>query len=394
MAVKDNITTKGLRTTAGSRMLENYVPPFDATVVRRLKDAGAVIRAKTNLDEFGMGSTGENSAFGPTKNPHDPSLVPGGSSSGSAAVVGGGIFPLALGSDTGGSIRLPAAFCNIWGFKPTYGRVSRYGLIAFASSLDVIGPMAGDVGLIADVMEVISGEDPRDATTLDRPPFSTGKAHEFSRKGGFKVGVVRGHLEMVSEAVRERFEPFVDLLAKAGNDIVDVNLNSTRYALAAYYVIATAEASSNLARYDGVRYGTSVRGENLFETYVATRSLFGDEVKRRILMGTFVLSHGYYEAYYLRALRARRIIYEEVLSWFSDVDVVITPTAPVLPPKLGAGFSPVDYYRLDTLTVPFSLAGVPVLNVPLGGFVGVQVVAPFGEDERAVGFGFYVSELL
>ena len=394
VAVKDNITTAGVRTTAGSRILENYVPPYDATVVRRLKEAGAAIVAKTNLDEFAMGSTGENSAFGPTKNPHDPTLVPGGSSSGSAAVVGAGMVPVALGSDTGGSIRLPAAFCNVWGLKPTYGRVSRYGLIAFASSLDVIGPIARDIDTLSSVMEVISGPDDRDATTLNRPPFSGEKAEEFARKGRYRVGIISDHLSVVSEEVKGRFMDFVERLSNAGNEIVEVRLNSSKFALPSYYVIATAEASSNLARYDGVRYGVRVDGKDMKETYVRTRSLFGREVKRRILVGTFVLSHGYYEAYYLKALKARRLIKEEVEAWFKDVDVVITPTNPTLPPKIGAGFSPVEYYRLDTLTVPFSLAGVPALNVPLGGFVGAQVVAPFGEDERAVGFGKYVAGLL
>ena len=394
VAVKDNITTAGIRTTAGSKILENYVPPYDATVVKRLKGAGAPIVAKTNLDEFAMGSTGENSAFGPTRNPHDPSLVPGGSSSGSAAIVGAGVVPAALGSDTGGSIRLPAAFCNVWGLKPTYGRASRYGLIAFASSLDVIGPIAGDIDTLGKVMEVISGPDGRDATTLDLPPFSYEKAKEFARKGRYRVGVVSDHLSIVSEEVRERFLSFVERLSSDGNEVVEVRLNSGRFALPSYYVIATAEASSNLARYDGVRYGVRMEGEDMMETYVRTRSLFGKEVKRRILVGTFVLSHGYYEAYYLKALKARRLIKDEVEAWFKDVDVVLTPTNPTLPPKIGAGFSPVEYYRLDTLTVPFSLAGVPALNVPLGGFVGMQVVAPFGEDERAVGFGKYVSDLL
>ncbi len=394
VAVKDNIATAGVRTTAGSKILENYVPPYDATVVKRLKKAGAAIVAKTNLDEFAMGSTGENSAFGPTKNPHDPSLVPGGSSSGSAALVGAGVVPVALGSDTGGSIRLPAAFCNVWGFKPTYGRVSRYGLIAFASSLDVIGPIARDIDTLAAVMEVISGPDDRDATTLNRPPFSRWKAEEFARRGRYRIGVVSDHLRIVSEEIRERFLSLIDRLSREGNEVVEVSLKGGRFALPAYHVIATAEASSNLARYDGVRYGVRLEGRDMLETYVRTRSLFGREVKRRIMLGTFVLSHGYYEAYYLKALKARRLIKEEVEGWFKDVDVVLTPTNPTLPPKIGAGFSPVEYYRLDTLTVPFSLAGVPVLNVPLGSFVGAQVVAPFGEDERAVGFGMYVSRFL
>ncbi len=394
VAVKDNITTAGIRTTAASKILENYVPPYDATVITRLKKAGARIVAKTNLDEFAMGSTGENSAFGPTKNPHDPSLVPGGSSSGSAAVVGAGMVPVALGSDTGGSIRLPAAFCNVWGFKPTYGRVSRYGLIAFASSLDVIGPIAGDLDILARVMEVISGPDPADATTLDSPPFSYERSREFSARGRYRVGFVKEHLEIVSDEIRERFLALIDRIGQRGNEIVEVSLHSGKFALPSYYIIATAEASSNLARYDGVRYGVRVDGKDLTDTYVRTRSLFGKEVKRRILVGTFVLSHGYYEAYYLKALKARRLIKEEIASWFKEVDVVLTPTNPTLPPRIGAGFSPVEYYRLDTLTVPFSLAGVPALNVPLGDFVGVQVVAPYEEDERAVGFGMYVSEIL
>ncbi|NPA79875.1 MAG: Asp-tRNA(Asn)/Glu-tRNA(Gln) amidotransferase subunit GatA [Thermotogae bacterium] len=394
IAVKDNILTAGIRTTAASKILENYIPPYDATVVRKLKEAGAVIVAKSNLDEFAMGSTGENSAFGPTKNPHAPELVPGGSSSGSAALVGSGTVPVALGSDTGGSIRLPAAFCNVWGLKPTYGRVSRFGLIAFASSLDVIGPISSDVVNLARVMEVISGYDPNDATSLDLPPFSYDEAERFASKEKFRVGVVREHLDGVAPPIRERFLAFVERLRERGNEVVDLHLESGEFALAAYYVIATAEASSNLARYDGVRYGIRIPGRDLLDTYVRTRSLFGREVRRRIMVGTFVLSHGYYEAYYLKALKARRLVRDEIDGWFKRVDVVITPTNPVLPPPIGAGFSPVEYYRLDTLTVPFSLAGVPALNMPLGDFVGVQIVAPFGEDERSVGFGLYASRAL
>ncbi|NPB03393.1 MAG: Asp-tRNA(Asn)/Glu-tRNA(Gln) amidotransferase subunit GatA [Thermotogae bacterium] len=394
IAIKDNIITKGVRTTAASKILDNYIPPYDATVVKRLKEAGAVIMAKANLDEFAMGSTGESSAFGPTKNPHIPTLVPGGSSSGSAALVGGGYVPVALGSDTGGSVRLPAAFCNVWSLKPTYGRVSRYGLIAFASSLDVIGPIANDIDLLARVMEVISGPDPRDATSLNLPKFSYAKVREFSMRDRWRLGVVEEHLKEVSKEVKLKFESFLAKLHREGHEITFLNLKSGKFALASYYVIATAEASSNLARYDGVRFGVRVEGETLEETYIKTRSLFGKEVKRRILMGTFVLSHGYYDAYYLQALKVRRLVKEEVENWFKDVDLVLTPTNPTSPPPIGAGFSPVEYYRLDTLTVPFSLSGVPVLNVPLGDFVGVQVVAPFGLDERAVGFGRYVKSLL
>lgn len=394
IAIKDNIVTKGLRTTAASKLLENYIPTYNATVIKKLMDRGFYIVGKTNLDEFAMGSTGENSAFGPTLNPHNNELVPGGSSSGSGAVVGAKIVPVALGSDTGGSIRLPAAYCNIWGFKPSYGRVSRFGLIAFASSLDVIGPMALSPKDITFIMEIISGYDPFDATSLEVGRVKREKVDELKRREKWKVGVLENLLDGIDGRIIEKFEVFIREIQKAKVEVKRVNINFSEFALASYYIIASSEASSNLARYDGVRYGVRVVGDDLWKTYEKTRELFGKEVKRRIGIGTFALSYGYYDRYYLKALQARRLIRDELNRILKGFDFVMIPTSPSMPPKIGAGFSPVDYYNLDRLTVPFSLAGLPVMNVPLGDFVGVQIAGGFAKDEEVLAFSEILEEII
>ncbi|MEO0208317.1 MAG: Asp-tRNA(Asn)/Glu-tRNA(Gln) amidotransferase subunit GatA [candidate division WOR-3 bacterium] len=394
IAVKDNIITKGIRTTAGSRILENYIPPYNSTVVKRLLDKGFYIVGKTNLDEFAMGSTGENSAFGPTLNPYNNELVPGGSSSGSGAAVGAKMVPVALGSDTGGSIRLPAAYCNIWGFKPSYGRVSRFGLIAFASSLDVIGPMALSPRDITLVMEIISGYDPFDSTSLKIDGVKGERVDELKRKGKWEIGVLENLLDVLDGKISEKFEVFLREIQKFGVEIKGISLNFSEFALASYYIIASSEASSNLARYDGVRYGARIMGNDLWDTYERTRELFGNEVKRRIGIGTFALSYGYYDKYYLKALQARRLIRDELNKALEGVDFLVIPTSPSLPPKIGAGFSPLDYYKLDSLTVPFSLAGLPVMNVPLGDFVGVQVAGRFAGDEGVLAFSEVLEEII
>ncbi len=392
IAVKDNIVTKDIRTTAGSKILENYFPPYNATVIDRLLKGNFYVVGKTNLDEFGMGSTGENSAFGPTLNPHDKTLVPGGSSSGSAAAVGAGIVPVALGSDTGGSVRLPAAYCGVWGFKPTYGRISRFGLIAFASSLDVIGVIAGSARDITFVMEISSGYDAKDATSLRVDGVRRMKVEALKRER-WKIGVPKNLIEGIDGRIIRKFEDFLREIGKF-SQIVEFEMKYSDFALASYYIIASSEASSNLARYDGVRYGRSVMGYNLWESYKRTRELFGKEVKRRIGIGTFALSYGYYEKYYIKALKARRLIKEEIDRILTEVDLIVLPTSPSLPPKLGSGFSPIDYYNLDRLTVPFSLSGVPVMSVPLGDFVGVQVVGKFGADEEVLAFSEMLEGLI
>ncbi len=393
IAVKDNIITKGIRTTAASRLLENYTPTYNATVVKRLLENSFFIVGKTNLDEFAMGSTGENSAFGPTKNPHNSDLVPGGSSSGSASAIGGDLVPLALGSDTGGSIRLPSAYCNIWGFKPSYGRVSRFGLIAFASSLDVIGPMAKNPEDITTIMSIISGRDEMDATTLKEGKVDAGKVKHLKSKI-FKVAIIENMLEGVDGAVMGPFEVFIKDIERGGIKVGYEKVNYLEFSLAAYYIIASSEASSNLARYDGVRYGVREEGNTLEEVYKRTRDLFGKEVKRRIGVGSFALSYGYYDRYYLKALKARRLIKQEFDRIFKTYDLIIVPTSPSPPPKLGAGFSPIEYYNLDKLTVPFSLAGLPVMNVPLGNFMGVQIAGKYGFDEEVLAICERIWEIM
>ena len=387
VAVKDNLSTAGVRTTCGSEMLADYVPPYDATAVVRVKDAGATIVGKANMDEFGMGTTTETSAFGPTRNPVDPDRVPGGSSGGSAAAVAAGEADLALGSDTGGSVRCPAAFCGVVGIKPTYGLVSRYGLIAYANSLEQIGPIANTVEDAATLLDVIAGPDPHDGTTRDAGADSNYAAAANGDVDGMTIGVVTELFDGADERVVETVEAAIADLESRGAETVEVSLPSLEYAVQAYYVIAMGEASSNLARFDGVRYGH--RGEsdgNWNESFAETREAFGAEVKRRILLGTYALSAGYHDAYYAKAQDARAWIKADFDDAFESVDVIASPTMPVLPFELGESLDdPLRMYLADANTTPVNLANLPAISVPAGTAdglpVGLQLVGPaFGEE--------------
>ena len=367
IAIKDNIVVKDMPATAGSRILESYHPPYDATAVTRLEEAGAVIVGKTNCDEFAMGSSTEHSAYGPTLNPWAADRIPGGSSGGSAAAVAAGMTPLALGSDTGGSVRQPAGCCGVVGVKPTYGRISRYGLIAFASSLDQIGPLAVSVADTALALDVLCGSDPRDATSAARPVESFSAALDGQIKG-LRVGVPRHLLEHgVDAEVAEAFEASLKVITSLGATVTSVELPHSRYAIPVYYLVATAEASSNLARYDGVRYGRRAGGTtSVREMYERARHEgFGPEVKRRIMLGTYVLSEGYYDAYYLKAQQVRTLIRRDYEQAFAGVDVVATPTSPTPAFKLGEREAdPIQMYLADIFTVSAPLAGLPAISVP------------------------------
>jgi aspartyl-tRNA(Asn)/glutamyl-tRNA(Gln) amidotransferase subunit A len=369
LAVKDNIMTRGVATTAASRMLEKFLPPYDATVITRLESAGAIVIGKTNCDEFAMGSSTENSAFGPSRNPWNPDHISGGSSGGSAVAVAAGMAPLALGSDTGGSIRQPASLCGIVGLKPTYGRVSRYGLIAFASSLDQIGPLARTAHDAAVALSVLAGPDPYDSTASREPVAAYVDALSGDIRG-LRLGVPRRMLEQgVEESVHRCFFGALDVLRARGAALIDIELPYAPYAIATYYVIATAEASSNLARYDGVRYGFREEGvHELKQMYARTRSRgFGAEVKRRIMLGTYVLSAGYYDAYYLKAQRVRTLVRRDYEHAFADVDAVVMPTSPTGAFKIGEkAEDPLSLYLTDIFTVSANLAGLPGLSVPCG----------------------------
>jgi aspartyl-tRNA(Asn)/glutamyl-tRNA(Gln) amidotransferase subunit A len=387
VALKDNMCTRGIPTTCSSRILEGWCPPYDATVVERLEAAGAIMIGKTNLDEFAMGSSTENSAFGPTRNPLDPTRVPGGSSGGSAAAVAAGYAPISLGSDTGGSIRQPAALCGVVGVKPTYGVVSRYGLVAFASSLDQIGPFAADVADAAVTLEVIAGHDPRDSTSIPRPAPRLVDAIQRD-VAGLRIGRITDLPSGADPDVEERLEAAFDALAAAGARIVDVEVPAFTYGLTAYYLIAPAEASSNLARYDGVRYGLRVPSGDTNAMYAATREAgFGDEVKRRIMLGTYALSAGYYDAYYGKALKVRRLIAADFDAAYTQADVLLTPTTPSVAFPFGDKTAdPYAMYLCDTYTIPSNLAGHPAMSVPWGTgadglAVGVQILAPALGDE-------------
>ncbi|MBN1194690.1 MAG: Asp-tRNA(Asn)/Glu-tRNA(Gln) amidotransferase subunit GatA [Methanomicrobiaceae archaeon] len=398
VAIKDNISTAGLPTTCGSRILEGYVPPYDAHVVTLLKAAGAGIVGKTNMDEFGMGTTTENSAYGPTANPADPGRVPGGSSGGSAAAVAGGLVPAALGSDTGGSIRCPAAFCGIVGLKPTYSRVSRYGLIAYSNTLEQIGPLAATVSDVSRVMAVIAGHDRRDSTSADRPYTHTPSAEIR----GTRVGVPAEFFgEGVDDAVGERVRDAIAVLEHLGAEIVPCTMPSMAFALAAYYVTCTSEASSNLARFDGVRYGPAVDTKK--QWHAAFRELrgdrFGKEVQRRIMLGTFALSAGYYGKYYAKAQVARKAVRDDFTRVLSDVDVIAGPTMPTTAWRLGEKSDPLSMYLSDILTVPANLAGVPAISVPCGTInglpAGLQIIGRHFEDEQVVDVAYaYEQEVL
>ena len=408
IAVKDIFCTESVPTTAASRILEGYRPPYTATAVRRLIEAGAPILGKTNMDEFAMGSSNENSAYGPVLNPWDRGRVPGGSSGGSAAVVAGGLAPWAIGTDTGGSIRQPAALCGIVGLKPTYGAISRYGMIAFASSLDQCGPLTRDVSDAALLLAILQGRDRCDSTSVGLEEAPCLPDREDLR--GLRFGVPAGMRADAMEAgVRTVFEATLATIERLGGEVVEVPLPNAEHGISAYYVIAPAEASSNLARYDGVRYGMRADGDgDLIEMYESTRAAgFGDEVKRRIMLGTYALSSGYYEAYYGQAQKVRTRIAEDFTAAFSDVDLVVTPTSPSVAFELGEKTEdPLSMYLNDFFTVPMSLAGIPAISIPAGLAepegggtelpVGFQIAAPaFGEQrlldaayalEQAIGF--------
>ena len=389
IAVKDVISTRGITTTCGSKILENYIPPFDATAVERLDAVGAVILGKTNCDEFAMGSSNENSAYGPVKNPESTDRVPGGSSGGSAAAVAAGLAVAALGTDTGGSIRQPGALCGVPAMMGSYGRVSRYGLIAFASSLDRIGPLATTVKDVAAVLQVMAGRDPNDSTstTAAVPEY---QAEMQTPVKGLRLGIPKEYFGAGMDAgVRQKIEAGLEIYKKLGCELVDIHMPHTDYAIATYYIIATAEASSNLARYDGVRFGLRVEGDSLLSMYKKTRGAgFGAEVKRRIVLGTYVLSAGYYDAYYLKGQKVRALIAKDFHDAFQKVDAIVTPTSPVPAFRLGErSDDPLQMYLADIYTVTGSLAGVPGISVPCGKVcrklpVGLQIFgAPFAEEK-------------
>lgn len=388
VAVKDNICVRGMQTSCGSRILGDYHPPYNATVIERLVDAGAVIIGKTNCDEFAMGSSNENSAFGPVRNPWDTTRVPGGSSGGSAAAVAAGIVPVALGSDTGGSVRQPASLCGVLGLKPTYGRNSRYGLVAFASSLDQVGVFAREVSDVARVLGVIAGRDRRDSTTADVPVPDYTSALESDLKGA-RIGFPRALFgKGLDEEVGDAVKSVVDVYRELGAEIVDVELPNAGYAIAVYYIIATAEASSNLARFDGVRYGFRAEdAPELRQMYRKTREEgFGAEVKRRIMLGTYVLSAGYYDAYYRKAQQVRTLIKNDFLNAFKNCDAIITPTSPTPAFALGEKVDdPLSMYLNDIYTVTANLAGIPGLSVPCGLSserlpIGFQLLGPYWSE--------------
>jgi aspartyl-tRNA(Asn)/glutamyl-tRNA(Gln) amidotransferase subunit A len=394
LAIKDVICTRGVRTTCSSKMLENFVPPYDATVMEKLNAAGAVMLGKANMDEFAMGSSTENSAFFPTRNPWDLERVPGGSSGGSAVAVAAGEAAGALGSDTGGSIRQPAGFCSVVGLKPTYGRVSRYGLVAFASSLDQIGPLAQDVTDCAILMNVVSGYDKRDSTSVPEPVPDYTKSLKADLKG-IRLGIPREYfVEGMQPGVADVMKAAVKKLEELGAGIDEVSLPHTPYSLAVYYIIAPSEASANLARYDGVKYGYSYKGKTMWESMEKTRGNgFGPEVKRRIMLGTYALSAGYYDAWYLKAQKVRTLIRREFDAAFEKYDALVTPTSPTVPFKIGEKTAdPLSMYLSDVCTLPINIAGVPGISIPAGFVdglpVGMQIIGKHFSEEALLRVAF------
>lgn len=389
LGLKDVLCTKGVRTTCGSKILGDYKPPYDATAVARLRAAGAVFVGKLNMDEFAMGGSNENSSFGPVRNPVALDRVPGGSSGGSAAAVKAGLATAALGSDTGGSVRLPAAYTGTVGLKPTYGVISRYGLVAFASSLDQIGPMATSAEDCAVLLSTLAGHDPSDSTSAPRPAADYVAAMKQAQGRKLRIGIPKEYfVGGLQQEVTAAIEEVKTALRNAGHELVEISLPHTEYSVAVYYIVAVSEASSNLARFDGVRFGARLAGDrSLVEMYKQTRSLFGEEVKRRIILGTFALSAGYYDAYYRKACQVRRLIKNDFDLAFGKVDVILTPVAPTTAFKLGEKTAdPLQMYLNDIFTIPTSLAGLPAISVPAGrdgqGLpIGVQFIGPhFGED--------------
>ncbi|MCW8837876.1 MAG: Asp-tRNA(Asn)/Glu-tRNA(Gln) amidotransferase subunit GatA, partial [Thiovulaceae bacterium] len=378
IAIKDNIQVKNWSVTSGSNILQGYIAPYNATVIEKMIKAGLSPFGRTNMDEFAMGSTTESSFYGKTQNPHNSEYVPGGSSGGSAAAVAAGLAIAALGSDTGGSIRQPASFCGIVGMKPTYGRVSRYGLGAYASSLDQIGPMTQNVEDAAILYDIISGHDEKDSTSALKDDKVSDKL-DANRK--LRIAVLPKHVENASTDVKNAYEKAIALLENAGHEIVNYELMDAKFDISAYYITATAEAATNLARYDGIRYGNRVEGANLEDTFIKTRSQgFGDEVKRRIMLGNFVLSSGYYEAYYVKAQKTRHMIKEQYENIFKDVDLILSPIAPGIAPKFGELSNPMDMYLSDLYSISVNLAGLPALSLPISKSdnsmpVGLQLIA-------------------
>ncbi|MGD9969348.1 MAG: Asp-tRNA(Asn)/Glu-tRNA(Gln) amidotransferase subunit GatA [Sulfuricurvum sp.] len=385
VAIKDNIQVKGWSVTSASNILKGYIAPYNATVIEKMVAAGLSPFGRTNMDEFAMGSTTESSCYGKTLNPVNPNCVPGGSSGGSAAAVAAGLAIAALGSDTGGSIRQPAAFCGIVGMKPTYGRVSRYGLGAYASSLDQIGPMTQNVEDAAILYDIIQGYDPKDSTSAERDEGKVSDKLDPTLK--LTVAIIPDYVKDASEEVRNAYAKTVDALKNAGHTIVEKSLMDPKYDISAYYITATAEATTNLARYDGIRYGNRVEGENLKDTFLKTRSNgFGSEVQRRIMLGNFVLSSGYYDAYYVKAQKVRRLIQEEYNKLFEEVDLILTPVAPRTAYEFGALSDPLEMYLSDIYTISVNLAGLPAISIPVdtapnGMPVGLQLIAaPYAEQ--------------
>ena len=397
IAIKDNISTKGIQTTCASKILTGYVPPYDAHVIEKLKAAGAIIIGKTNMDEFAMGSSTETSFYGPTLNPWDTDRVPGGSSGGSAAAVAGGEAPLSLGSDTGGSVRCPASFCGVVGLKPTYGVISRYGLISYANSLEQIGPFGSCVRDVAALFDVIAGHDPRDSTSVKKEEnYSSALKNDVK---GLRIGIPHEYFgEGTDKNVERSVKDAINTLEELGATSIDVKMPNTKYALSAYYVIAMSEASSNLARFDGMRYGLRVEDSDWHTTFSQVRATgFGDEVKRRILLGTYALSAGYLDKYYLKALKIRTLIKQDFEKAFADVDVLIAPTMPYPAFKIGEKIDdPISLYLSDVDTVPVNLAGVPSISVPCGfsdGLpIGMQVIGKHFDEAAILRAAFAFEE--
>ncbi|WP_267891382.1 Asp-tRNA(Asn)/Glu-tRNA(Gln) amidotransferase subunit GatA [Helicobacter felis] len=395
--IKDNINVQGWEITCGSKILKGYIAPYNATAIDRLHQHGMCAFGLANMDEFAMGSTSESSCYGPVKNPRDTKRVPGGSSGGCASAVAGGVAIAALGSDTGGSIRQPASYCGCVGLKPTYGRVSRYGLVAYSSSLDQIGPLTQNVRDCALLFDAISGHDPKDSTSVALEPSQTFK--HLNPKRALRVGVLEESLKDASIEVQKAYTDSLNTLEKMGHTLVSQRMGDHKHHIAAYYILSTAEACSNLARFDGVRYGNRLEGKNLKELYVKTRSQgFGAEVKRRIMLGNFVLSSGYYEAYYLKAQKARAHIVREYKKLFESADVIFTPVAPSIAPEFNAHATPLEMYLSDIYTVGVNLAGLPAISLPVAYHgklpIGMQFIGPAFEEQQILDVAYGLEEIL